>query len=890
MSSKKFLVAVLLSGFITLLTLVLPGCGASTQPIGVALSPSSTQSIDQAQTVPTIAATVTHDAKSAGVTWTVSGGGTLSAQTTTSATYNAPASVASAFTATVTATSVTDTTKSAAVQIKVSSLPTVTTTSVPAATAGTAYTTTLVESGGTDPCTWTVTPATLPAGLSLNSSTGVVSGTPTGGGSGSFTFKVTDSSTAGKMSSAPQAITVTVNASPALTVTTASLAAGTMGTAYSQTLQASGGMPSYKWSKTAGSLPAGLTLSSAGVISGTPTGTFTGTSNFTVALTDSQTPTNATITANLSIAVSAPALSVTTASLAGGTIGNAYTNQTLQATGGVSPYTWAVTTGSLPAGLALNAATGVISGTPSGTFVGAVNFTVTATDSETPTAKTASAPLSITISVAPLSVTTSGSLPVGVVNSVYARATLQATGGIQAYSWAVTTGSLPTGLILNPATGAISGTPTSPGTSFTVTVTDSETPTAKTATANLTITVNPAVSVTTTSLPAGVIGTGYNQTLTAAGGISPYTWAVTTGSLPAGLTLNAATGAISGTPSGTFTGTANFTVTVTDNESPTKKTATANLSLTMSAPPLSVTTASLAGGTIGNSYTNQTLQATGGISPYTWAVTTGSLPAGLTLNAATGVISGTPSGTFVGTDNFTVTATDSQTPTAATATANLSIAISVAPLSVTTTSSSLPVGVDSSVYAGATLQATGGISPYSWAVTTGSLPAGLILNPTTGAISGTPTSSGASFTVTATDSETPTAKTATAALTIVVHPALSVTTSSLPADVIGTGYNQTLTAAGGISRSAEVDYVHADGLGGITGTSDDNNSGGQSTNTIAATYCMASTGTTCTTGSNGRVVGSDSGVPVVILYIISSSQAVVLPVQDNNPKILDFHK
>ena len=789
---KRVAIAVLLSGLIAFLTMGLAGCGASTPaPIGVGLT-SNHNSIDQSQTA-SITASVTHDAKSGGVQWSVSGGGTLSAQTATSATYNAPASVTSAFTATVTATSITDTTKTATLQIKVSPLPTIAPTPLPQANAGTPYSAAPSEAGGTSPYTWSVTPATLPAGLSLNSSTGVISGMPTGGGSGSFTFQVADA--AGM--TATQALTVTVNPPPALAVSTTSLPAGTMSTAYSQTLQATGGVPSYKWSLTGGSLPAGLSLSSAGVISGTPSGTFTGTSNFTVTVTDSQTPTNKTATANLSITVSAPPLSVTTKSLPGGTIGNAYGNQPLQASGGAGAYTWAVTTGSLPAGLSLNGATGVISGTPSGTFVGTTSFTVTVTDSETPTAQTASAALSITITVAPLSVTTSGSLPVGVVSSIYSGATLQATGGIQPYSWTVTTGSLPAGLILNSATGTISGTPTSAGTSnFTVTVTDSETPTAKTATANLSIVVNPALSVTTNSLPPGVIGTAYSQTLTAAGGISPYTWSVTTGSLPAGLALNANTGVISGTPSGTFTGTTNFTVTVTDNESPTKKTATANLSITISAPPLSVTTPSLPGGTIGTAY-SQTLQATGGISPYTWAVTTGSLPVGLTLNPATGVISGTPSGTFVGTVNFTVTVTDSETPTAGKASANLSITITVGALSVTT--NSLPQGIVNSVYAGATLQATGGIQPYSWAVTTGSLPAGLVLNPATGAISGTPTGSGTTFTVTVTDSETPTAQTATKQLTITVNPQLSITTTSLAPGTVGTSYSQTLTAAGGIT-------------------------------------------------------------------------------------------
>jgi hypothetical protein len=193
---KRATVAVLLSGLFALLTLGLSGCGSSSSTpaaIGVGLTPSGAKSIDQAQTVP-ITAAVTNDSKSAGVTWTVSGTngsqGTLTNQITTSpysVTYNTPASVTSAFTATVTATSVTDTTKLAVLKINVSPLPSVTTTSLAAATAGTAYSATLVEAGGTSPYTWTVTPATLPAGLSLNSSTGVVSGMPTGGSTGPYT-------------------------------------------------------------------------------------------------------------------------------------------------------------------------------------------------------------------------------------------------------------------------------------------------------------------------------------------------------------------------------------------------------------------------------------------------------------------------------------------------------------------------------------------------------------------------------------------------------------------------------------------------------------------------------------------------------------------------------
>ncbi|MGA8539652.1 MAG: Ig domain-containing protein, partial [Terriglobales bacterium] len=673
---KRVTSAVLLSGLLSFLTLGLAGCGTSTPPpIMVTLSPSTAHSMDAVtppQTVP-ITVTVANDSKAAGVTWSVSGGanpGTLINQTPTSATYQAPTSATGTFTATVTATSVSDPTRMATLTIQINPQPAITTTSL-SATGGTAYNGTLSVSGGTSPYTFAITSGSLPTGLSFSTSTGAITGTPSGPfGNSLVTFKITDAANV----SASGSVAFTVNPPSALTITTTTLTAGTTGTAYSQTLQATGGVPSYTWSKTAGSLPAGLSLSSAGVISGTPSGTFTGTSSFTATLTDSQTPTHTTTTAILSITVSAPPLSVTTTSLAGGTIGNAYSNQTLQATGGIAPYTWAVTTGSLPAGLTLNAATGVISGTPSGTFVGTDTFTVTVTDSETLTAKTASASLGIAISVSALSVTTSGSLATGVVNSVYPGATLAATGGITPYSWAVTTGSLPTGLTLNAATGAISGTPTASGTAtFTVAVTDSETPTAKTAiSSSLTIVVNPALSVTTTSLPAGVIGTAYaGATLAAAGGVSPYTWSVTTGTLPAGLTLNAATGAISGTPSGNVTGTDTFTVTATDSQSPTHKTASASLSITVTATTLKVTSTSLAGGSVNVAYSNQTLTASGGITPITWSVTTGSLPTGLTLNAATGVISGTPTGTFVGTDTFTVTATDAETPTPQMATAQL---------------------------------------------------------------------------------------------------------------------------------------------------------------------------------------------------------------------------
>jgi hypothetical protein len=273
----------------------------------------------------------------------------------------------------------------------------------------------------------------------------------------------------------------------------------------------------------------------------------------------------------------------------------------------------------------------------------------------------------------PLTITTTSPLPAGTVGTAYSQ-TLAASGGTTtaAYTWTLAVGStLPAGLVLSTA-GVISGTPTTAGTvSANITVSDA---TARTATKALSITVNPAgtgLSITTATLSAGTVGIAYSQTLAATGGTTPYTWSVSVGTLPAGLTLNTATGAITGTP--TTAATASFTVMVTDSATPTAGTATKALSITVSAAgaALTVTTVSpLPVEVLGTAY-SQTLAATGGTAPYTWTVSVGTLPAGLSLAASTGIISGTP--LVATTANFTVTVTDSATPTAGTATKALSI-------------------------------------------------------------------------------------------------------------------------------------------------------------------------------------------------------------------------
>jgi plastocyanin domain-containing protein len=129
------------------------------------------------------------------------------------------------------------------------------------------------------------------------------------------------------------------------------------------------------------------------------------------------------------------------------------------------------------------------------------------------------------------------------------------------YSWTITAGSLPPGLLLNTLTGVVSGTPTAAGTySFTVQV---NTMGGGTVTEGPSITINLAPAITTTSLPTGKVGISYSGALAASDGTSPYTWSVSAGSLPAGLSLNSSSGTISGTP--TAAGTYSFTSAVTDS-------------------------------------------------------------------------------------------------------------------------------------------------------------------------------------------------------------------------------------------------------------------------------------------------------------------------------------
>ncbi len=492
---------------------------------------------------------------------------------------------------------------------------TITTTSLPSGTAGTDYSATFVSNPAG--ASWSVESGTLPAGLTLNSS-GVISGKPTTAGTTTSTFRV--KATLGSQSVSKE-FSITINGSgPAIRITTTSLPSGTVNASYSAILAADSS--AVTWSIASGSLPAGLTLSNSGTISGTPT--TAGTSTFTVRAVSG----SVSATRELRITITGgPSLRITTMSLPAGTVNASYSAVLAVNSSAV---TWSIASGSLPAGLTLSNS-GTISGTP--TAAGTSTFTVKATSGS----NSAEKELSITINT-PTGITiTTEDVPNGTAGKTY---TARLTSSASNATWSVSSGSLPDGLTLS-ARGLISGIPSEPGTySFTVRASSGSASAEK---AFSLIIEGTAITIMTTRLPSGVVGTEYSGALTS--NPTDTVWSVSFGSLPPGLTLSSL-GIISGTP--TFDGTSTFTVSAASGSSRTTK----NLSITINA--LAVTTSSLPSGAVGDTY-SRLLTSNG--SNVTWSVSSGHFPEGLTLNSQTGLISGTL--TTLGTYNFTVQARNS---------------------------------------------------------------------------------------------------------------------------------------------------------------------------------------------------------------------------------------
>jgi len=427
------------------------------------------------------------------------------------------------------------------------------------------------------------------------------------------------------------------------------------------------------------------------------------------------------------------------------TINQAYTSADLTAVPAPpSVCSWSFSGGTAPPGLGIapaigNPEAGAITGTP--TKAGKFTFTVTCTTVAGPYA---SANYTLFVSLGALSITQT-SVPAGSQNTAY-NFQLTPTGGVPPFTWSFGAGSNSDGLGLCPQDGALScspggllfGKPTAPGTfPLNPVVTDAA---GQQATAAFMLVVaSGSLSIQTSSLGPAAVGVGYSQTLAGSGGTAPYVWTVSAGSLPAGLTLDAAAGTISGTP--TAGGIPAFTITLTDAASVQ---ATASLTINV----LGITTTSLPNGVIGTAY-SQTLQVAGGVPPITWAVSKGTLPPGLTLSTSTGTITGTPTAaTAAGGSTFTVSA--SYTPVSVASapspvTTQAQFTIFTGTLSVATPGLTVTQGVAFKQVLGVV---TGGTAPLAWAIVTGTLPVGLMLDPVTGIVSGTTLAAAGSTSIT----------------------------------------------------------------------------------------------------------------------------------------------
>ncbi len=392
----------------------------------------------------------------------------------------------------------------------------------------------------------------------------------------------------------------------------------------------------------------------------------------TLALTGAVTLDSSSVFAPCATPSVCPAVTLLPPTLPGGTVGVAY-SQTITGTGGTAPYTFSLTSGSLPAGLTLTS-TGVLSGTP--THVGSSTFTIRGTD-----VNGCYAELEFTIGViaappppptCPPILLSPSTLPGGTVGVAYNQ-TILGSGGTAPYVFGVVSGTLPAGLTLSAA-GVLSGTPASSASStFTIRGTDANGCFKELSYTILVVAAPPPpqdcppITLAPPALPNGSLGVPYSQTFIGGGGTGPYTFGLVSGALPAGLTLSS-DGVLSGTPiqasspvrkSRNPTRSSTFTIRVTDsNGCFAERSYTIFIAAAPPAPPdcpaITLSPPVLPTAVVRVTY-NQQISGNGGTGPYTFVVVSGALPEGMTLTSA-GLLSGKPLN--VGTSKVTIRGTD----------------------------------------------------------------------------------------------------------------------------------------------------------------------------------------------------------------------------------------
>lgn len=675
-----------------------------------------------------------------------------------------------------------------------------------------------------------------------------------------------------------------------VSITTNSLIGAAVGSNYLDIVSATGGSGSKTFAVTVGALPPGLVLSSSGTVSGSPT--TPGTYNFTVTATDAA---NATGTKAFSIVIIGPptVTTPTSASITATTVtlgGNLTTENgaTTQSRGVV--YALTATNANLQFG-----GTGVTSATTSGSGTGVFSVNVTGltagaaysfkayATNATGIGYTAVGTFTTTAAI-PITISPTA-LPGGTVGAALSQA-ITASGGTGAITFAATT--LPAGLTLTSG-GFFSGTPTTAGTfNFTVTATDTA---AATATRAYSFVVGAAapLAITAAALPNAVVGTaGYSQAIVATGGTGTVTFNTTGGALPPGLSITLG-GLIVGTA--TTAGTYNFTVSAIDSIATIASRA---FSIVVTAPSaLVIATTTLTSAIVNVPGYSQTIAVTGATGTTTFAVTSGTLPTGLTLSS-TGTISGTP--TTAALYNFTVTATDS---TATTVSKAFSIAIgATAPLAFTTTT--LPNAPLNTAGYSTTLVITGGTGTTTFGITGGALPPGLAIT-LAGTISGTATTAGTySFTASAVDTAaSTTSRTFTIIVAAVGQTPQTITFAALPNMAVGdapvtltatasSGLPVTFTASGPVTISGSTLTLTGQAGPVLVTASQAGNATFAAAPNIAQSFSVVALGDRIINLSSRVRIAPDSTRQLIAGFVIGGTQSKRVVVRAIGPALTGF--
>jgi hypothetical protein len=639
------------------------------------------------------------------------------------------------------------------------------------ATKGTSNQWNINVQGGKPPYHYSLKWNMLPPGIQMQEN--ILSGTPEQTGTYDFTIQITDANN----NSIDRQFNLMV--CEPLIIESQRLGDAIVGEPYTNTiLKATGGYGQYQWMIYSGQLPKGLKLKPTGEITGISEQTIYNTLVIAVIDEDNR-KTYKDYTFQSAIPLS----------FVNETLPNALQNETyseiIRVSGGIGPYTYL--TGRLPNGLELETNTGKIYGKSQDKRT--YYFNVQVTDSTWPAPKQISNMFQLT-TTADLTIITEAVLPHARRGKEINPFNLAAGGGPSPYQWEVTGNQLPRGILLDPNSGRLSGTPIDRGDMvITFQVTDS---TGNTNEKEFIWHIYDALTIQTGFLPDAAVGADYLFSLLVDGGLPPYQWREKGTVMPSGLALNPDTGTIYGKPDNQIVQT--IKLEVSDSDTP-PQIVSKEFHLSVNPDALYIFTPEIPDSPMNKPYLAE-IVALLGKPPYEWHLKSGNLPPGLSIvySPNTLKIEGTP--TDPGEYAMTISVSDSAIPKT-TAEKTFQIVISGA-LEIIT--QQLPQASKGEPYAFA-IQVRGGEPPYTWQIKEGdNLPLGLNISTISGDITGVPDiqhSESEEFVVKVLDSNVPPVI-AEHTFTLYVKAPVQIITESIPNALQYGRYRTIIDVEGGI--------------------------------------------------------------------------------------------